>query len=280
MKPVVRCQSRASMSATRRSATRSRSSSGDQVHVQRQQVDRLGVALDEAVLADVGPVERRDDVPVQLLVVRLAIGSPQHAGDARHELRVVGQVRGREHLARRVRADGQPVAVVVVAPRAPQQVRVVADEVREVALHRVPVALEDPHVAVALVDRPRHDDPGVGPRGRAVTLRAEPGSHVRVCTFRRLRIEDVVAPLGDEGGDVHVQRRAGQEDLRVGEPAEPLVALRAVGGDRQEVAALRPRSTLRQSWLTSVARALEPPGPGRVGVDDAAGDRRGLARGR
>ena len=249
----------------------------EQIHVQRQQVHRLRVALDVGVVPHVRLVEGGDDVAVQRLVMRLAIRAPEHARNLRHELRVVGEVGGREHLTRRVGAHGEPVAVVVVAPRRPQQVGVVADEIGDVALHRVPVALEDPHVAVALVDHPRDDHPGVRPGGRTVALERQPRRDVGIRALRRLGVEDVVAPFGDEGGDVHVERRARQEHLRVGQPAEPLVALRAVRRDRQEVAALAPCDVAPQA-VDHVARALEPPRPRRVRVDHAARD--GLQRGR
>ena len=227
----------------------------------------------QRVVADVRVVERGDDPRPQALVVLGPVGSPQRPRHLGHQLRVVGPVRGREHVARRLLADRQPVAVVVAAPRGPQEVGVVALQVGDVALHRVPVALDQPQVAVAAPRDPRHDDPGVRPRRRAVALEREPRRDVGVRALGRLRVEHVVAPLGQERGDVHVQRRGGHEHLRVGEPAEPLVALRAVGRHRDEVAALAPVD-VPPELVDHVVGALEPAAAGRVRVHDAAGDGR------
>ena len=164
---------------------------GDQVHVQGEQVDGLGVALDVGVVADVLVVERGEDPRPQALVVVGAVGSPQRPRHLGHQLRVVGPVRRGEHVVRRLLADREPVAVVVAAPGGPQEVGVVALQVGQVALHRVPVALDQPQVAVAAPRDPRHDDPGVRPRRRAVALEREPRRHVgvraRPATARRAR---------------------------------------------------------------------------------------------
>ena len=221
---------------------------------------------------DVLAVERGGDPCPQPLVVLGAVAEaerPRHLG---HELGVVGPVGRREEVARRLRADGEPVAVVVAAPRRPQQVRVVALEIGHVALHRVPVALDEAEIAVAAPGDPRHDHAGVGPRGRAVALEHQPRRDVGVRAVGRLGVEDVVTPLGDERADVHVERRGGKEDLRVGEPAEPLVALRAVGRHGDEVAALAPVDVVPE-LVDQLVRALEPAAARRVGVHDAPRDR-------
>ena len=244
----------------------------EQVHVQREEIGGLRVALDRGVVAHVRVVERRHDLRPQALVVLGTVGSAQRAPQLGHELGVVGPVGRREEVARRLLADREPVAVVVAAPRRPQHVRVVAQEIRHVALHRVPVALDEAEIAVAAPGDPRHDHAGVGPGRRAVALEHQPRRHVGVRAVGRLRVEDVVAPLGDEGADVHVQRRGGEEDLRIGEPAQALVALRAVGGNGDEVAALAPVDVAPE-LVDQLVRALEPSGARRVGVHDAARDR-------
>ena len=196
----------------------------------------------------------------------------EHVGHAGHQLGIVGEVGRRQDLSRRVGPYGQPVAKVVVATGGPEQVGVVAHHVRHVALHRVPVALEDPHIAVAAIHRPRHDDGPVRPARRPVALDHEPRGDIGIGAFRGLPVEDVVAPLGHEGRDVHVVCGGGEEHLGVAHPAQPLVALRAVGRDRDEVAALAPGDVPPQ-LVDHLVGALEPTSPGRVRVHDAAGDR-------
>ncbi len=95
-----------------------------------------------------------------------------------------------------------------------------------------------------------------------------------------LRVGHVIEPLGEERGDVPVVAGGAGEDLGVAQPAEPLVALRAVGGHADEVAALAPVDVARNSWPSQSAelsnepvagmsecttRATMSPGPGWPG---------------
>ena len=67
-----------------------------------------------------------------------------------------------------------------------------------------------------------------------------------------LGVGHVVQPLSEERGNVPVVAGGAGEDLGIAEPAEPLVALRAVGGDADEVAALAPVDVGEQAvqpWL-------------------------------
>ena len=56
----------------------------------------------------------------------------------------------------------------------------------------------------------------------------------------RLGIVHVIHPVFIEGGDIAVVGRGAREDLGVAHPAQALIALRAVGRDAHEVAALAP----------------------------------------
>ena len=55
-----------------------------------------------------------------------------------------------------------------------------------------------------------------------------------------LGVFQIDQPLGEEGLHVGVERGGADVDLGVAGPAQPLVALRAVGGDVDEVGPLRP----------------------------------------
>jgi len=41
----------------------------------------------------------------------------------------------------------------------------------------------------------------------------------------------VSQPLGKEGGDIHIKAGGANKNLRISGPAQPLIALRAVGRD-------------------------------------------------
>jgi hypothetical protein len=96
-------------------------------------------------------------------------------------------------------------------------------------------------VAVAQVHGPRADHGGIRP-GRAAVgadaldMRGD-GGHLPLAS---LCIGDVALPLGKEAGNVAIPGGGPAEDLGVAHPAEALVALRAVGGDLEEIAPLAP----------------------------------------
>ncbi len=80
-----------------------------------------------------------------------------------------------------------------------------------------------------------------------------------------LRVGHVIEPLGEERGDVPVVAGGAREDLGVAQPAEPLIALRAVGRHADEVAALAPVDVAEQ-LAEPGRRALEGAGGRYVGV--------------
>jgi hypothetical protein len=56
----------------------------------------------------------------------------------------------------------------------------------------------------------------------------------------------ILQPFGQEGGDVHVERRRSRERLRVARPSKPLVALRTIGRHVHEIAFLAPDNVVLQ----------------------------------
>ena len=114
-----------------------------------------------------------------------------------------------------------------------------------------------------------HRSRGVSPGGR----RADAAERREGCrdderdlaVVARLLVGEVAQPRGQECVAVVEEARGGREDLDVAGPAEPLVTLRAVGGDRQEVAAHAPHDVLVQA-VEHLVRRREPPGAGHVGV--------------
>ena len=131
---------------------------------------------------------------------------------------------------------------------------------------------EERLVAVAEVHRPRADHGGVGPGGAAVVAHAvDVRGHGGHLALGALGVHDVAHPLAEETGDVAVPRGRAGEDLGVAHPAQALVALRAVGRDLEEIAALAPVDVALELVDEAVA-AGEGAGAGRVAVQHDAGD--------
>ena len=119
------------------------------------------------------------------------------------------------------------------------------------AAHAVELPHQDLVRPVGLVHRQRDDGRGIRPARATHVLgrdaahehvdRADDvGHHRRDTAFVGLVDLEVAQPRRPERLRVHQRRGSGAERLRVAGPAEPLVALRAVGGHRDEVVALRP----------------------------------------
>ena len=138
--------------------------------------------------------------------------------------------------------------------------------------HRGILPLEHPAVAVNLVDRPGADHAGVGPGGPAVVAGDLHRRDHRELAVGALAVGQVDQPLGEEGLDVAVERGRADVDLGVARPAQPLVALGAVGGDVDEVGPLGPVDVAVQLVEHRVG-ALEPADDGRVAGEGDAGDR-------
>ena len=87
-----------------------------------------------------------------------------------------------------------------------------------------------------------------------------------------LAVGQVDQPLGEERLHVAVERGRADVDLGVAGPAQPLVALGAVGGDVDEVGSLRPVDVAVQLVEHRVG-AVEPADDGRVAAEGDARDR-------
>ena len=120
------------------------------------------------------------------------------------------------------------------------------------------LTLEHTAVTVGQIHRPRNDDRRIGPsRGSREVCRVAAQrirDHPRDAAARTLIAGDIAEPLREETGDVHVERGGAGEDLRVARPSQTLVALRAVGGHVEEVAALTPHDVVLQLIQQRVGR--------------------------
>ena len=136
---------------------------------------------------------------------------------------------------------------------------------------------EHRRVAVRLPERPRHPHRGVAPDRGAVRgreLRSDgrrtsgrPGRRTAPCR-RRACCSSGEIDAASRGGSRRRRTgrpRSGANDREVAGPAEPLVALRAVGRHVEEVAA-QPQTTLRCSWLSSSSEHSKCADPPQVGV--------------
>ena len=141
--------------------------------------------------------------------------------------------------------------------------------------HAGVLAAEHSGIAVAFKKHPRDHGGGVAPRCHG---RFEHAQHGRDDDRNHavpvaLLDGEVFQPGAEEAQGVVEVAGGGAEDLDVAGPAEPLVALRAVRGQRQEVSAHAPQGVLVQAVQQRVG-AFEPAGPAHVIVNHDGGDRR------
>ena len=195
----------------------------------------------------------------------------------RHKLRIISVVSGRQNVFVGVGADGQPVAKIVAALFHPQTVRVLFPDVSHPARHGVPVVVHDLFVAIRLIHRPRHDDSGISPRGRAVGLVHFARRDIGETAVARLSVLDIAHPFLEKRRNVAVERGGARENLRVAHPTQPLVTLRTIGRNRQKIAALSPVNVALQ-LVHKRRRTGKRTGLTNVRTDDAARD--SIERGR
>lgn len=72
----------------------------------------------------------------------------------------------------------------------------------------------------------------------------------------RLSVYHVLEPLGEKGGDIGVQASSLNKHLSVAQPAQALIALRAVGGNAEEISPLSPHD-IGKKLIDQLARALK-----------------------
>ena len=155
----------------------------------------------------------------------------------------------------------------------PRKSLLVALAPRNEPRHRLPAALDDPRVAIRLPDRPRADHARIAPGGAEVPPVLERKRRIaREGAAGPLRLHQLPQPFAVERRHVRVVSRRAHIDLGIARPAEPLVALRAIGRQINEVGALRPDDVLEQPIDHRVG-ALEAAGHRRVRVQHDAGDR-------
>ena len=230
---------------------------GQQVERDRERIGRLRVLAHPSGARDELAIESRADVAEQCLV-RSRVGLiAERARGARHDIRRVSKVRGGDEVGLRggagirriVAVQGEPVAKLPSG--LPQQIGPGATPLElDPRTHARILPREQPAVAVGDVHRPRDDHGRVAPARGAGRIRRigaqdignNPGQRAAPVLIGR----DIAQPLREKSRDVEVERRGGREDLRVAGPAQPLVALRAVGRHVEEVAALAPYDILLQ----------------------------------
>jgi len=158
----------------------------------------------------------------------------------------IGVGRG-ARVGRVVAVQSEPVAELPA--RLPEEVRSGATALElDPGAHTRILPLEQATVAVRDVHRPRHDHRRVAPtRGAGRVGRVgvqDVGNHPGQAAADVLVGGNVTEPLREETRYIEVVCRGRGEHLRVARPAEPLVALRAVGRDVEEVAPLPPHDVV------------------------------------
>ena len=126
--------------------------------------------------------------------------------------------------------------------------------------HRGVVFPDELAVAILEIKLPGDDDAGLHPAHGTPALRgtlrrnADIGHEIRIAAVLGLAVAERMEPAGEEGIDVHVVGGGAHEHLRITHPAETLVALRAVGRNREEVAALAPDDVLVEPVHVGIRR--------------------------
>ena len=134
-------------------------------------------------------------------------------------------------------------------------------------LHHGEVAGKQVFVAVSTVKFPRADDRCVAPCGGNFGSSAGHFRHNAVnAAVRVLLRHHIVQPFRKEPFDIIIDSRRADKDLRVAQPTEPFVALRAVGRNVDEVAPLSPERVPVQA-VDLLVPAEEETGLFHVGAD-------------
>src|SRR5271166_4372537 len=115
-------------------------------------------------------------------------------------------------------------------------------------LHRIPAVPNDGLVAKLLPRGPGNNHARISPAWRAQckssTQRSHAGRRIAKSTFRSLIVDHVAHPFVAERRNIGVVGACTPENLRVAHPTQTFIALRAIGGDAQEIAPLAPQSHL------------------------------------
>ena len=252
---------------------------GQQIKAEREQVAGLRVAEHAACGGDKLAGECGADLSEQRGEAGGIAFFPQLRGDLAQQFRAVREVGCADHVLWRGAVlgaggiDGEPVAEERVGP---DEIPAGFFQEGEMPDHRGVVIGEDFCVAGEAPDVPRDDDAGVAPAGVSVfenDVRREVGEGA----VGALAVAHGAHPLREERAGIHVVERGGREDLGVAAPAEALVALRAVGGEVEEVSLL-PAHDAALEPVDERIGALKGAGVGERGVDDDGGECAGRGR--
>ena len=153
-------------------------------------------------------------------------------------MRGIGEIGGADEVFGRVGVGGQPIAIVAAAVPFADQIRAMVAAPLDPRVIAGRCCSRMRRVAIGLVDGPGADDARIAPGGRA--SRAVFGRDIGEGAVARLGVVDINQPFGEERGHVGVRRGGADKDLGVAHPAQPFVALRAIGGHAEVVAALAP----------------------------------------
>ena len=163
----------------------------------------------------------------------------------------------------------------------PQEIGVGALDGVEVFGHGGPVLGEYGGVAGLYPGGPGDDDTGVAPACSGIGTGGryaggedaeEIAGNIGACAAAKLSAAYVAGVFAGECGEVHVVGGGAPKDLGIGGPAQAFIALRAVGGDADEVGALAPED-VAPKLVDQGAAGFELGGEGCCGVEDDALDR-------
>ena len=157
----------------------------------------------------------------------------EDGGNAGEELEHIDEVGRADEQFVGPSAEADPVAVTATEA---QSVGLIRLQEGDIAAHRVVQAIEAAGVAGSLVQHPGNDHTRVAPGGVAGAGPTRGRwSDISIRAGRELGVYEIVEPLVDHVGDIGVEESRRRKDLQVGGPTQAFVALRAVGGDADEV---------------------------------------------
>ena len=215
-----------------------------QAHGKRQRETRLAALQNAAVRLQKIPAPRGDDFLLQGGQAGRVGVAPDGGGHLGHQPAEVRVISGVHHFLLRAAADVNPVAVAAHADDAVDRPGL---QPGDVTRQLVKVPFHDARVAVNFPELVGAEQCRVPPRRHPMRLHADRRRGVGKRPVRSLRIGDErrQPALHERRGLIVVQRRA-HEKLRVARPAEPLVALRAIGGGLEVVALLPPDDVVKK----------------------------------
>ena len=246
-----------------------------QIEMQSERIGSLRAHSQSAARRDELAPIGLDDAPLERAQLDRVLLIAQHLRRALRQIRRVrikrrGDERlvGRAGIAALVRIQSQPVAELRAVR--PQVVLALRFDVFEPAPHGGIGVFQHALVVIALIERPGHDGGRVAPGRAAVAAVLEHLRHDERHSAVLALIEGkILQPFGQHERAVHVDARRAAEGLAVARPAQPLVALRAVGGHVHKVAPLPPLYVVEE-LIDALVRAAKARCHCDVRADDHA----------